>query len=568
MSQPTQNTPIVEGLSRSEQIPFTDTLQTDHSAIEHAEPACGPSDHSAQSLRGLIPHLRQAMADGEVIDLILPGSEVPLEADGIENAQVVLIDPAEPGATLRKMSAGRRYILVRNILQQLSDYRSVLQAAFARLAVDGWLVITVPHQFLAERKFRLPSRYGSKSLRLYTPASLMAEIEEALDPAEYRIRLLRDDDEAYEYNRPIEERPEGHQRIVVAVQKIARPSWAEQMDQGDLAEVAPDKSDTKMPTDTGPTVTHILSASNASVHSILALKLDHRGDYLMAQPALSQLRAHFPDARITFVCGTWNRDLAEASGVFDEVIPFDFFAEDASLKREPRRDEIRRGFADLMQGRTFDLAIDLRCFEDTRDLMRTVNARHKAGFDRWNEFPWLDIKLNLPFPSTDGKAMHGFLQADAFSCPEANRRDDSIVCPASSLLRPKSLVVWGPYVELHKGDYEVTIHVDAPKRLKRIKANITCNKARTTLFSGFVDVSGTSDPVIGLKVDERVQDLEVRLYAPPFFRPAFRFRGMRFRSAGVIIGQHQFETMMLLVELVAMRLRLPYLHEIQQEERA
>jgi hypothetical protein len=555
----------MEGSAKSKQPSSSDAPNAGPSVTEHARFAYGPGDYCAQSLSALIPHLPQAMADGEVIDLILPGSDVPLEADGIENTQAVLLDPVEPSATLRKMSAGRRYILIRNILQQLADYRSILQAAFDRLAVDGWLVVTVPHQFLAERKFRLPSRYGSKSLRLYTPASLIAEIEEALDPTEYRIRLLRDDDEAYEYDRPIGERPEGHQRIVIAVQKIARPSWAAQMDQDDRAEVAYDKNDTTMPTDTGPTVTHILSASNAAVKSILALKLDHRGDYLMAQPALSQLRAHFPDAHITFVCGTWNYDLAHASGVFDEVIPFDFFAEDASLKREPRRDEIRRQFADLMHVRSFDLAIDLRCLEDTRDLMRGVNARHKAGFDRWNEFPWLDIKLNLPFPTLDGRAMHSFLQADAFSCPEDHRRDDSIVCPAASLLRPKTLAVWGPYVELHEGDYEVTIHVDAPQRLKRIKADIVCNKARTTLFSGPVPLSGARDPVIKLKITERVQDLEIRLYAPPVFRPAYRFRGMRFRSAGVIIGQHQFETMMLLVELVAMRLRMPYLHELQQE---
>lgn len=564
MSRTPENAPVIEGYSQPND-PSIEPIEAIGLTVERPLVACGPGDHFPQSLKSLIPHLAQALQDGEVVDLILPGADVPLDADGIDNTQAVLLDPGQPSATLQKLAAGRRYILLRNILQQLGDYRSVLQTAFDRLAVDGWLIVTVPHQFLAERKFRLPSRYGSRALRLYTPASLIAEIEESLDPTEYRVRLLRDDDQDYEYDRSIGERPEGNQRIVVAVQKIPRPSWADQIDQDDLALVAYDKNDRSMPADTGATVTHVLTASTAPVVSILAIKLDHRGDYLMAQPALRQLRAHFPDARITFVCGSWNHDLAQASGVFDTVIPFDFFAEDASLKREPRRDEVRRQFAELMDGKSFDLAIDLRCLEDTRDLMRSVNARHKAGFDRWNEFPWLDIKLNLPFPTLDGKAMQGFLQTEAFSCPEGNRRDDSIVCPPATLLRPKSLAVWGPYQELHEGDYEVTIHVDAPRSLKAIKADIVCNKARTTLFSGAIPINGAKDPVVDLKIDERVQDLEVRLYAPPFYRPAFRFRGMRFRSAGVIIGQHQFETMMLLVELVAMRLRMPYLHELQQD---
>lgn len=529
-----------------------------------AEPE--PGEEAVSSFSDLIPNFAQAQADGEVIDLFLPGGDVPTETDGIENTQAILLDPAKPSASLKKLPSGRRYILMRNVLQQLKDYRSVLQAAFDRLAIDGWLIVTVPHQFLAERKFRLPSRYGSKSLRFYTPASLLAEIEEALDTNEYRIRLLRDDDQDYEYDRPIGERAEGHQRIVVAVQKIARPPWAGQMLEGDLAEVPYDREDIIVPAGAGPTVTHILASSSITVGDILVIKLDHRGDYLMAKPALLQLRAHFPGARITFVCGSWNADLARSSGIFDEVLPFDFFAEDASVKREPPRNVTQRQFAEMMRDRTFDLAIDLRYYEDTRELLQLVHAPHKAGFDYWDRFPWLDIKLNVPSPTVNGKAAQGFWPAGAFTCPDRNRRNGSIACPPTPPFRSSSTAAWGPYVGLDEGAYEVTLEVDKLRGADHIVVDVVCEQANTELFSGRVRLNGAGQPTVSFYLPKRAHDLEIRVFTPSFFRSGFHFRGMYYRREGVIVGAHQSETMLLLVELAAMRLRQPYMQELQRED--
>jgi hypothetical protein len=543
--------------SSAETPAVRDILEQEH--VKGEVDAC-----SSLLLSDLIPEFRQALMDGEVIDLVFPGADVPVEMDGIENTQAVLLDPDQPSAVLRKLSAGRRYILLRNVLQNISDYRSVLREAFDRLATGGWLIVTVPHQFLAERKFRLPSRYGSKALRFYTPASLTAEIEEALDATAYRVRLLRDDDASYEYERSIHERPGGHQRIIAVLQKIARPPWAGQMNQDDMAEVVQDPDDAILPIDAGPTVTHVLAASTTSVKSILVLKLDHRGDYLMAQPALLKLRAHFPHAQITFVCGTWNAELAEASGIFDSVLSFNFFAEDASIKREPRRNVKQREFAELMRNRTFDLAVDLRYYEDTRDLMQFVSAQHKAGFDRWDSFPWMDIKLNLPCPTLDGRAAQGFWPVEAFSCPDRNRRDGSIAClPAR--VRPRSTAVWGPYVGLDEGTYELTLLIDKLGGTENIEVDVVCDQAETKLFAGRVSVNAANKPVVKFTLPKRTHDLEVRIFTPWFYQLGFHFRGIQYRRHGIIVGEHQLETMQLLVELIAMRLRLPYLQETQKE---
>ena len=518
-----------------------------------------------QSLAKIIPQLARALAQGEVVDLVLPGAEVALELDGITNVLAILLDPAHPDITLRSLPSGRNFILVRNLLQQLKDYRSLLRTAFDRLAVGGWLVLTVPHQFLAERKYRLPSRYHSKGLRFYTPASLMAEIEEALDPTRYRIRLLKDDDQAFDYDLPIEERPEGHKRIIVAIQKVARPPWADKMDVGDLVEIEPRRDSPVLPIDAGRTVTHVLGTTRALVGRILVIKLDHRGDYLMALPAFRQLRSYFPDAHITLACGSWNTDVARSSGMFDAVLALDFFAEDASASRDPPRDLVKRQFAKIMKGETFDVVMDLRFFDDTRDLIKSVNARHRAGFDSWDNFPWLDIKLSLPSPTLSGRAIQQSWSAAAFSCAEANRRDNSIRCAPAPVYKPNAVAAWGPYATLDQGSYELALRIDGPGRQRLIRVDIVCDRAQTTLFHGDVEVGARGEALINVHLASRADDVEVRIYCPRFYQSAFYFRGVRYQRAGVIVGVHQRESMLLLVELMTMRLRLPYMDEIQAD---
>ena len=43
------------------------------------------------------------------------------------------------------------------------------------------MIISTPHQFLYERKLRLPSRRNALHRRFYTPNTLLADVEEAID---------------------------------------------------------------------------------------------------------------------------------------------------------------------------------------------------------------------------------------------------------------------------------------------------------------------------------------------------------------------------------------------------
>lgn len=134
-----------------------------------------------------------------------------------------------------------------------------------------------------------------------------------------------------------------------------------------------------------------LFGEHDTVKSILVIKLDHIGDFLLAIPAFAQLRRSFADAEITLLCATWNASLARQSGLFDHVVPFDFYPSQADARRRPPADP--RLVAKLGLP-TFDIAIDLRVNEDTREVLRHVSARCKAGF--FSELMPDDMAIVLP----------------------------------------------------------------------------------------------------------------------------------------------------------------------------
>ena len=132
---------------------------------------------------------------------------VELHATGGEESQPLLpvstvaIDCASAGEalwTVGSLSCGCDVIIVRNALQALIETRQLLNACFSRLAVGSFLVVIVPHRFPNERKLRLPSLRNPLHRRFYTPNTLLAEIEQAIDPCEYRLQFVCDNDEGYE----------------------------------------------------------------------------------------------------------------------------------------------------------------------------------------------------------------------------------------------------------------------------------------------------------------------------------------------------------------------------------
>ena len=513
------------------------------------------------SLRTLIPGLADAISAGSVIDLLTAGGRVPAEDDGIETSLAVWVDTDADQQALDELPPDRQYILMRNLLQQVKDPRSIIRTAFAKLAIDGWMIVTVPHQFLRERKYRMPSRYDTSTLRFHTPATLLMQIEEALDPSEYRIRLLKDDDLAFDYDAAIQIEPTGHKRIIMALQRIARPSWADQMAAGDDPLVPYDPRGPVIAADEAPTTTHVVITSPSDVENILVLKVDHRGDYQMAELVLRELRTLYSKARLVLVCGPWNAGTAQTSGLFDEVIPFEFFSENASLNREPPRKKVIAQFASLMQGRRFDLAIDLRSFPDSRVLLKHVEAKFKAGVDNWNAFPWLDVRLDLPSPTVEGRLEQGFIEADRFSNSEGHKTKYAIEYRHRIQIKPNACLIWGPYIDLPAGEYEFEFQLITLAKQQDINFDISADHGKRLLLAGGFKL-GSEHPKFRVNLQNDMRAVEFRFYAIKRGLVDWQFSGVRYRRSGQTTGVHQQETMHLLLQLVAARMSFPYKDDI------
>jgi predicted SAM-dependent methyltransferase len=110
-------------------------------------------------------------------------------------------------------------------LEHIVDYKTSIREWFRILETGGNMMLLLPHKFLYEKKETLPGLYNQDHKRFYTPASLLLEIEESLEPNSYRVVLLRDFDHEYDYGIPPEKHAKGNYSILCVIQKIKKPEW-------------------------------------------------------------------------------------------------------------------------------------------------------------------------------------------------------------------------------------------------------------------------------------------------------------------------------------------------------
>ncbi len=135
--------------------------------------------------------------------------------------------PGYDGATLPFPDESQDAIYTSHCLEHISDYKRAIREWFRVLKLGGHLVIIVPHQYLFERRHELPSRLPGH-LRFYTPASLLQQIEEVLQPNSYRVRHLVDNDFGFDYSILPWEDPHhvvGCYEIELVLEKIQQPYW-------------------------------------------------------------------------------------------------------------------------------------------------------------------------------------------------------------------------------------------------------------------------------------------------------------------------------------------------------
>jgi ADP-heptose:LPS heptosyltransferase/GT2 family glycosyltransferase len=131
----------------------------------------------------------------------------------------------------------------------------------------------------------------------------------------------------------------------------------------------------------------------ADVHRILAVKLDHIGDYLTALPALRDLKAAFPNATLSLLAPPATAALAAHEPCIDEVIEFVFFHARSAEGQRSVTDAEFAALAATLAPKKFDIAIDLRLQPETRIVLQHTGAALLAGYDHQSAFSWLDVVL-------------------------------------------------------------------------------------------------------------------------------------------------------------------------------
>lgn len=457
---------------------------------------------------------------------------------------VFAISRATPGDSGRP-AASENVVHAADILQDAPDYRGLIRHWFGLLRIGGRLLVQVPHAFLCERELALPSQIHPGRRRLYTPATLLAEIEEALEPNSYRVRLLCDHDDGYDYASEADDAARtGAHSILAVVERIASPAWS--VATGEVPPGPPPGFRFEPPR------TRREIVALARRRHIVILKLDHLGDLIMGLPALEKARADFADAEITLVVGTWNEAMARDLDLFDHVIGFDAFPRNSSEEKVDLGARVP-AFEALMTGR-YDLAIDLRCDGDTRFLLRHLTADVRAGLGTRVEFPFLDIFLPID------RSRHGFEAAseqaighDAFAAVPPCRRTGYRIAhePDARRGRGGAHLVYGPYIQLPPGEYLYVPKLEIDDEGQSLlHLDVACDQVMST----HALASAGRVPQLRFTVEEPGTSVEFRI-APvegaPI--PPFSFYGGRLLKRGASSVLHQSEYLSLLIDLVKMR---------------
>ena len=182
----------------------------------------------------------QSRVDSGFFDRFLSGPHVldigyrgnsPLNQPIVPQATGIERDyPGYDGKTLPFADLSQDAVHSSHCLEHIPDPMHVLADWFRVLRIGGYLILTVPHQQLYERKPTPTSRWGgNEHHRFYTPAVLMAEIEAALPVGEFRVRSLRDNDADFDYGRPPDQPPRGCYEVELVIERIAKPAYAENL---------------------------------------------------------------------------------------------------------------------------------------------------------------------------------------------------------------------------------------------------------------------------------------------------------------------------------------------------
>lgn len=127
--------------------------------------------------------------------------------------------------------------------------------------------------------------------------------------------------------------------------------------------------------------------------SIAVMRVDQLGDVSASLAAMAALRRLFPEARITAIVAPMVVQVVEAAGLFDEILPLSLQYDPSTEQRFLDADEAAQ-FAERCAKVRFDLAIDLCVGDETRPLLKMLQAGCLVGFNP-RSFNYLDFGIDV-----------------------------------------------------------------------------------------------------------------------------------------------------------------------------
>jgi len=498
--------------------------------------------------------------------------------------------PGYDGRTLPFDDNSQDAVFSSHCLEHIDDFAAVLRDWFRVVRVGGFIVIMVPHQFLYEKRVTLPSRFNADHKRFYTPATLMSDIEAVLPPNAYRLRHLADNDRGFDYTIPPAQHSGGCYEIELVIEKIAAPTWSLEIpppaglpastaltDRFADSPAAPQihalQAVRVLPAEPCDVALYDLSPAATGKRLILAMQLGHLGDFIIGLPALRQLRQAFPDAFIRLVVGAWNKQVAEQSGIVDDVVTYDFFPE---VSRDWRGEPAQTldNFVAATRGQ-YDIAIDLRVDEDTRHLLEHVDAKTRCGIGAPDRLPYLQIVL--PYDS----CLRYNIPKDGIKTLLFGPNDFHSRMPVRTPFRHQTNfsvsnqhLIYGPYIRLPAGRFRATFWLQVSGlrlalRRVRLKLDVCFGQntvAERTLTANQLRGKAGDSITLEFTNPEEQKNCEFRILAfgrPPYASLSFfgvqlekreAANASRLKPAMLHNGEH----LSLLVRLVADRTTAPY----------
>ena len=161
-----------------------------------------------------------------VLDIGYKGSGNPDNKTVVPHAVGIDVDyPGYDGTKLPFADRSVDCVSSSHCLEHVWFLESTIRDWYRVLKIGGFIVCIVPHQFLYEKRKRLPSVYNPDHKHFFTPARLLEVFEQALEPNSFRVRHLRDNDRDFDYSIGPSTHSYGCYEIECVIQKIERPSW-------------------------------------------------------------------------------------------------------------------------------------------------------------------------------------------------------------------------------------------------------------------------------------------------------------------------------------------------------